>query len=109
MLFDTIWPKLAEKLHPETLSKVVFYADDLEELSVYADPTLLPVCLGGDRADESVFSAECEEPQPEKEEDEQEIDLSSLKEALSGLKLGGANHPSVANTPLNTEADEYKK
>lgn len=45
----------------------------------------------------------------EEEDEEQQIDLNSLKQALSGLKLGGNNHPSVANTPLNTEADDYKK
>ena len=35
--------------------------------------------------------------------------MNSLKQALSGLQLGGKSHPSVANTPLNTEADDYKK
>lgn len=35
--------------------------------------------------------------------------MSSLKAALSGLKIGSKNHGSVAQTPLNTENDDYKQ
>lgn len=46
---------------------------------------------------------------PEEDEEEEEmIDMNELKAALSGLKIGAKSHGSVAQTPLNTENDEYK-
>lgn len=49
-----------------------------------------------------------ESPEEDEEEEDQAIDMNELKAALSGLKIGAKSHGSVAQTPLNTENDEYK-
>ena len=51
MLFDTVWNKLGDKLSERTSDKIIFLADELDELYGDVDPTILPECLGGEKSD----------------------------------------------------------
>ena len=116
MLFDTIWNRVCEYVEAQTGEKVIFLNDDLEELYLDADPAILPEFLGGELSDEILQGEEQEKKvmikgfrkQEESEEEQEAIDFSSLKQALSGLKVKGSTGLSVAQTPLNTEADDIK-
>ena len=56
------------------------------------------------------IQAQKQEENHQEEEEDEEIDYNSLKQALNGLKLVGGNiGQSVAQTPLNTQADDAKE
>lgn len=42
MLFDTIWNKVSDHVDAETQDKISFLTDELEELYMEVDSTLLP-------------------------------------------------------------------
>jgi hypothetical protein len=110
MLFDTIWTKITPLISPHTLDKVVMIGDEVENLYEFAEQSVLPDFLGGDIPEEDFLNDRQGVGSPQKEEEEssseEEIDFSSLKQALSGLKVGGSSLQSVSQTPLNTEADD---
>ena len=87
--------------------------DELQNLYQFAQPSILPAFLGGDVEDEFFISGKYQmggkvELEKEEEDQEEEVDFSQLKQALSGLKIEGKALQSVSQTPMNTEADEKK-
>ena len=83
-------------------------ADQGATLFEYAPPDILPEFLGGEVSEEAFLAERRQRPKEEEGEEssEEEVDFSSLKQALSGLKIGGSSLQSVSQTPLNTEADD---
>ena len=107
MLFDTIWAKVTPLIASETLEKVVMIGDESGNLFEYAQPEILPEFLGGELSEEEFLAGPREKGgAADQESSEEEVDFSSLKQALSGLKIGGSSLQSVSQTPLNTEADD---
>jgi len=132
MLFTGVWAVIKPWIDEKTRNKIKILGSKYEkELFEVIDPQNLPDFLGGkvpateygtnlDNEQGPWVTAENDERRAEADDEERKEDFSALKDALSGLKLGGsiggtkiqAKDESVndtkipADTPLNTQIDD---
>jgi len=133
MLFTGVWAMIKPWIDEKTRNKIKIVGSKYEkELFAVIDPENLPDFLGG-KVPVSEYGAylekeqgpwvdernrEEEEAKRPEDDDEAKEDFSALKDALSGLKLGGSigsgkpqqnqieSHNNItADTPLNTQID----
>jgi len=133
MLFTGVWAIIKPWIDEKTRNKIKILGSKYEkELFEVIDPENLPQFMGG-KVPDSVIGAHLENEQgpwvdererkeeeeeeskrPENDDDDRKEDLSALKDALSGLKLGGGgigkpqpkdDSTIPSDTPLNTQMD----